>query len=41
MAHIKNVGVLLGELLKIADPIRLEIRGPADELAKLTVRWRI
>ena len=35
LAHLENVGALLGELLKIADLARLEIHGPAAELAKL------
>ena len=35
MAHLDNVGALLGELLKIGDLQRLEIHGPAAELEKL------
>ena len=35
LAHLDNVGDLLGELLKIADLTRLEIHGPEAELAKL------
>ena len=35
LAHLDNVGALLGELLKISDLTRLEIHGPADELAIL------
>ncbi len=35
LAHLANVGELLGEMLKISDLARLEIHGPADELAKL------
>lgn len=35
LAHLANVGELLGELLKIADLTRLEIHGPAAELRKL------
>ena len=35
LAHLDNVGAVLGETLKIADLTRLEIHGPADELAKL------
>lgn len=35
LAHLDNVGALLGEALKIADLIRLEVHGPEQELAKL------
>lgn len=35
LAHIDNIGPLLGELLKLADLVRLEIHGPADQLARL------
>ena len=35
LAHIENVGALLGEALKIASLTRLEIHGPAAELKKL------
>lgn len=35
LAHLDNVGALLGEALKIADIIRLEVHGPEQELAKL------
>jgi hypothetical protein len=35
LAHLANVGDLLGEGLKIAELTRVEIHGPADELAKL------
>jgi hypothetical protein len=35
LAHLDNVGALLGDLLKIADLQRLEIHGPAAELEKL------
>jgi hypothetical protein len=35
LAHLDNVGALLGEALKIADIIRLEVHGPEPELAKL------
>ena len=35
LTHLENVGVLLGEALKIADLIRLEVHGPEQELAKL------
>ena len=33
--HIENVGDELGQALSIADLTRVEIHGPADELAKL------
>lgn len=35
LAHLDNVGSLLGEALKIADLARLEVHGPEEELAKL------
>lgn len=35
LAHLENVGALLGEMLKLADLLRLEIHGPAAELDKL------
>jgi len=35
LAHLDKVGALLGETLKIADLIRLEVHGPAAELEKL------
>ncbi len=35
LAHLENVGALLGEMLKISTLERLEIHGPADELEKL------
>jgi hypothetical protein len=35
LAHLENVGALLGEMLTMADLIRLEVHGPADELDKL------
>jgi hypothetical protein len=35
LTHLDNVGALLGESLKIADLIRLEVHGPEEELAKL------
>ena len=35
LAHLKNVGELLQEALKISDLIRLEVHGPEPELAKL------
>lgn len=35
LTHLDNVGTLLGEALKIANIIRLEVHGPDEELAKL------
>ena len=35
LAHLDNVGSLLGEFLKVADLTRVEVHGPAGELAKL------
>lgn len=35
LAHLENVGALLGEALKLADVARLELHGPAAELEKL------
>jgi len=35
LAHVDNIGALLQEALTIADVERLEIHGPAEELAKL------
>jgi quinol monooxygenase YgiN len=35
LAHLDNVGALLAEALKIASITRLEVHGPAAELAKL------
>lgn len=35
LAHLQNVGALLKEALEIADIARLEVHGPAAELAKL------
>lgn len=37
LAHLNSVGPLLDEALMIADLTRLEIHGPAEELAKLRV----
>ena len=34
-AHLENVGALLQEALKLAEVLRLEVHGPAEELAKL------
>jgi len=33
--HIEQIGPLLEEILKISDLTRIEIHGPADELAQL------
>lgn len=35
LAHLENVGVLLGETLKIAKFVRLEVHAPASEIEKL------
>jgi len=35
LAHLQGVGPLLGDLLKLADIMRLEVHGPAEELEKL------
>ena len=35
LAHLDNVGPLLAEMLKVADLIRLEVHGSAEELEKL------
>ena len=35
LAHLDNVGTLLGEALKMADITRLEVHGPEGELAGL------
>lgn len=35
LAHLDNVGAILGEALKIADITRLEVHGPAAEVDKL------
>ena len=35
LAHLLNIGPLLGEMLKIAKLVRLEIHGPHGELEKL------
>jgi quinol monooxygenase YgiN len=35
LAHLDNVGALLGEMLKLADLARFEIHGPAAELETL------
>lgn len=35
LAHLENIGTLLGEALKISDLSRLEVHGPEEELARL------
>ena len=35
LAHLDNVGALIGEALKISEIVQLEVHGPAAELAKL------
>jgi len=35
LAHLDNVSDLLAEMMKMADLTRLEVHGPAEELAKL------
>jgi hypothetical protein len=35
LAHLSNVGDLLGEMLQVSDLLRLELHGPAVELEKL------
>src|SRR5882757_8551127 len=35
LAHLTNVGVLLGEMMKLADLTRVEIHGSAREVAKV------
>jgi len=35
LAHLENVGALLGEMVKIADVTRVEVHGPVAELDKL------
>jgi hypothetical protein len=35
LAHLQNVGALLGEALKIAKIVRLEVHAPAAEVEKL------
>ncbi len=35
LAHLDNVGAMLAEAMKIADLIRIELHGPAEELDKL------
>jgi hypothetical protein len=35
LAHLENVGALLQEMLTMADLVRVELHGPAEELGKL------
>jgi len=35
LAHLDNIGAVLGEFLQVADLTRLEVHGTAEELAKL------
>jgi quinol monooxygenase YgiN len=35
LAHLENVGALLGDLQKLTDMVRFELHGPESELAKL------
>jgi len=35
VAHLENCGAALGEFLKVADLLRIELHGPAEELEKL------
>lgn len=35
LAHLENVGELLGQALKIAKIVKLEVHAPASEIAKL------
>lgn len=35
LAHLDNVGALIGEALQIAELARLEVHGPEEELQKL------
>src|SRR5436190_23440252 len=35
LAHLGNVGPLLGELLKLAELVRLEVHGPDSELDQM------
>ena len=37
LAHLENVGAMLAEAVTMADLVRLEVHGPAAELAKLKV----
>lgn len=35
LAHLENVGELIGKALEVSDMTRLEVHGPADEIEKL------
>lgn len=35
LAHLENVGELLGKFLKLAELVRLEVHGPREEIEKL------
>jgi len=35
LAHIENIGPLLGQVLELSEMTTLEVHGPAEELAKL------
>jgi hypothetical protein len=35
LAHLENVGSLLGEALKLAKLVRLEVHAPASQIDKL------
>jgi hypothetical protein len=35
LAHLENVAVPLSQVLNVADLVRVEVHGPADELEKL------
>jgi len=35
LAHLDNIGALLAEMLTMADLVRVELHGPAEELNKL------
>jgi hypothetical protein len=35
LAHLDNVGAMIGETLQIAEMFRIEVHGPAEELEKL------
>jgi len=35
LAHLDNVGDILGEALKLSELVRLEVHGPADEIDQL------
>jgi quinol monooxygenase YgiN len=35
LTHLENVDALLQEMLKVADLVRIEVHGPAEELEKM------